>query len=276
MDEKHTTIISSDEPVTVSVDGSGGRWFRMFCHLVETGAWARMSDSACRVYVVLAKHASRDWIAWPSLATLADVAGCSTASVKRATNELQHEGLLQRFRGGGRRSTCYRLLDLPATPSLPFPVAVQENVRYSSAGSPVSQQQAHQRASRRLTREPLTRPLNQTQTTSSDAAVGKAIEAMKKIGVSELVARTAVADYGADQVTAATKTAAGKKGVRNPAGLALSMLQRGEVPKAPRSAEDEIVALKASLETQRRASEAALAAYRASRDAGRPGGPLGA
>ena len=56
MTERHRTNIhiEGDHEVAVHV-ADGGNWFRLFRQIVQAGLWAKMSASACRVYVVLAE-----------------------------------------------------------------------------------------------------------------------------------------------------------------------------------------------------------------------------
>ena len=218
MSQKHTTVITSDEPVKVIVQ-TEGRWFRLFASLVESGTWARMSDPACRVYVALAKHCDERWIAWPSLRTLSRLAGCSAASVKRALRELQAEGLLNRRRGGGRCSTVYELLDSAATPSLPF------GVSDSSAGSGVSHQQAHGGAISRLTGEPRTKPVEQEPLNSSKAA---AVGELVARGVEQPIAVQLVERFGVAAAKSAVRKAEAQGAkLRNRAGFIRAALEQG-------------------------------------------------
>lgn len=257
--EQHKAFIVSDEPINLVnvVDGGGGRWFRVLVSLVESGAWARMSDGACRVYVVLAKHCGREWIAWPSLATVRRLSGISKAQVCRAINELQDEGLLRRRRGGGRNSTVYQLLELGETPSLPFPV------RDSLAVSRARQQRSHGRDSSGLMGETRTRPVEQDSTNSSAAAAKLA-----EMGVENSC--DLVAEFGAAKCLAAVVAVKGKRAVKNPAGLVVSMLRRDVVPAVKRevTAED----LSAFQRAQREASDRAAENYYASRWAQRSSG----
>lgn len=251
--DKHTTMIVSDTPVSVVVPDDA-RWFRVFVSLVESGAWSRLSDTACRVYVVLAKHCGPQWVAWPSLPTLSRLAGKSRAQVKRAMLELISEGLMRRRSGGGRQSTLYQLFDTPQSPSLPFPV------REKTGGSCMSPQQGHGRARSRVMGEPRTRPIEQDSLNSKQAA---AVEALGGLGVSSLVARAAVEKFGPDNVVSVVKGVKQRVGVRNPAGLCLALLERGEVPAVKKTASDEAAAMSEMRRRQQLADEKGAEAIRA-------------
>lgn len=108
----HRTVIESDQPIEVQVKGDG-RWFRLFAAVVESGAWHRLSPSAAKVLVVLAKFANDSWLAWPGITTIQGRAGVSRASVYRAVDELEAAGLLLRRRRSGGRGlvTVYQLLE---------------------------------------------------------------------------------------------------------------------------------------------------------------------
>jgi len=94
-----------------------GRRFA-FTILPDWLASAEVSDRAVRIYALIAQHADGGGQAWPSRARLADLAGCSATSVKRAVSELEKVGALtrtQRFgEDGAHRSNLYELHELPA------------------------------------------------------------------------------------------------------------------------------------------------------------------
>jgi len=108
--EKHTTIISSDEPVEIKIGGDH-RWFRMFSSVIETGVWSRLSPAAAKILVTIAKYADSNWMAWPGISSLQVSAGVSRRSVYRSLDELERVGLLlRRRRGGGTFGSVYQLL----------------------------------------------------------------------------------------------------------------------------------------------------------------------
>jgi hypothetical protein len=257
--EKHTTIITSDEPVRVEVH-TDGRWFRMFTSLVESGTWARMSDAACRVYVALAKHCDQRWMAWPSLRTLVRLSGVKERAVCYAVDELQREGLLQRRRGGGRMSTMYELLEVAATPTLPFPGAV----RGLSALHRDAEQQCTGVQSSPAPGCRRTRPVNKTTETTAEIA---AVVDLVKRGVEEGVALDLVRKFGVVAAKAAVKKAERQAGkLRNAGGFIRSALERGfageaKQPAATASADG----LKRFARIQAEASQRAADAYYSSR-----------
>ena len=116
--QKHHTVITSDQPVNVVVgDQADDGWFRMFRAVVDQ-TWAKLPPAAAKVYVVLARFATpvNDWMAWPSVATIAKRAGLAERQVYRALAQLKGLGLIiirQSGRGRpreGKRSTLYQLL----------------------------------------------------------------------------------------------------------------------------------------------------------------------
>lgn len=120
-DGKHTTVITSDEPVSVHVETGGGHWFRIFTAIVDTGIWADLSPSAAKVLVVLTRHVNDgqrqrggDWLAWPSVTTIMKLAGTKRAATYQAIAELEQRKLLTRRNGGGgRNTTTYQLIEPP-------------------------------------------------------------------------------------------------------------------------------------------------------------------
>ena len=145
-DQPHTTVIRTDEPVNVVVgDGTDARWFRMFTALVDSEIWANLSPSASKVYVVLAKHADREWLAWPSVTLLARLSGLERRSVFRAVQELQTQRLLViQESGRGRGRNVYQLL---------IPRGDSRVTSEVTAVSPVRRQQCHIRGDSRVTHE---------------------------------------------------------------------------------------------------------------------------
>jgi hypothetical protein len=137
MAKSFIAVEHSDEQVAqVTIGPAGGgagqeAWFRLFRALVLSGTWASLSDAACRTYIVLAESVNdalrRDngeWLAWPSAETIARRSGVTRRSVFRAVDELEAARLLERRRGGGRKSTQYCLLSpkqwaAPVTPVTP-------------------------------------------------------------------------------------------------------------------------------------------------------------
>lgn len=150
--EVHTTLIQSDQPVSVHVaPPNDGRWFRLPSALVSTGLLARLTPSAVSVLLVLASHADSRGHCWPSVPRLGKLSGLSRAQVYRALVELESSALvIRRTTGGGKRSTTYELLQ-PAAPAPPQPV------------SPVRPPPSHRCDPPRLTHETRTRSIELNQ-----------------------------------------------------------------------------------------------------------------
>lgn len=89
--QQHTTVITGDQPVAqviFAAPADDGRWFRLLNSLIDSGAWGRLSDSACRTLVVLARHASADGTSLPAMATLMAQSGLSKSATYEALKEL--------------------------------------------------------------------------------------------------------------------------------------------------------------------------------------------
>lgn len=262
---QHKAVIVSDEPINlVNVVDAGGRWFRVLCCLVDSGAWARMNDSAKGVYVVLAKHcAAGRWLAWPGIKRIRELSGVSRAQVYRAINELEGEGLLRRrTRGGGRGlATTYELLDLPASPSLPFLSPGKGCKGLHSKGS-------HGCDGKGLMGETPTRvhELDNSNRTKKGTDNGvsvapenaAAVKRLAEIGVENPAA--VVERYGGAACLAALAWSKGKRGIRNVPGLLLAGLQRGLV-KAGGRKEITAESISESLRVAREASDRAAAEF---------------
>ena len=118
-DQPHTTVIRTDEPVSVNIGNGCGYWFRVFNAVIDSGAWAELSPSAKAVLPVLARNVNEqvrqdrgEWLAWPSIRTIQKLAGTQRAATYYAIAELEQAGLLaRRAGGGGRHTTMYQLLD---------------------------------------------------------------------------------------------------------------------------------------------------------------------
>ena len=114
-DQPHTTVIRTDEPVSIHVgESTDARWFRLFHAVVESGLWARIPPAAAKVLVVLAKHADQRWVSWPNMQTIAHLAGLTERGTYKAIVWLEAEHLVvRRTRGGGAQSTTYQLKPPP-------------------------------------------------------------------------------------------------------------------------------------------------------------------
>ena len=72
------------------------------------------------ILVVVAEHADKNGLAWPSIETIARLANCSERFVKKTISELKSEELTIE-RGGGRgRSNRYRIPIERVNPASPF------------------------------------------------------------------------------------------------------------------------------------------------------------
>jgi len=94
--------------MTRATDAQFGRLPRWW---ITGGLWAQMKPSDLAVAGVLVVHADRDGIAWPSLETIATLAGIRRTVVIEAIKRLTRLGVITIKRGGGRgRSNTYQLI----------------------------------------------------------------------------------------------------------------------------------------------------------------------
>ncbi|WP_433530752.1 helix-turn-helix domain-containing protein [Micromonospora sp. CA-263727] len=76
-----------------------------------------LDKNARAVAIAIAAHANADGVAWPSVATLADYAGCSERTVQRALAKLVQLGRLAVSKVAGIATRVYRLLTASGVPS---------------------------------------------------------------------------------------------------------------------------------------------------------------
>jgi len=77
-------------------------------------AWRKLTAAQKDCYLAIASFADAEWRAWPSLATIARVAGVTERCTSKSVARLVEVGLLQRQSGGGRgRSNTYRMVADP-------------------------------------------------------------------------------------------------------------------------------------------------------------------
>ena len=141
-EQQHQTYIVSDQPVTVHVTDTG-HWFRMWRAIVRSGLLAELSPTATKVLLVLAESVNDDmrrdrgeWLAWPSIGTIMELAGVGRAITFRAIAELEQRGLLvRRQSGGGRKSTLYQLVEPSVTAGVYGRRPVHERRRQGSTGA---------------------------------------------------------------------------------------------------------------------------------------------
>jgi hypothetical protein len=104
-------------------DLHGGGWFRIDNALIDGGELACLNSLvALKVYLVLRRFA-RNGEAWPSLATIAKLAGCNRGHVSRAIAILEGAGWISRAkRGRGpHQTTHYEMLDVASGATLDGP-----------------------------------------------------------------------------------------------------------------------------------------------------------
>jgi hypothetical protein len=130
------TLISKDED-----PARGASWFRLFRDLVRGGTWAELGSAAKSVLVVLAESVNdqirkeqQQWLAWPSVPTIARLAGLAERNVYVGLKELESRRLITKLApGGGRRQTTYQL-HCPKE-SCPSPLSKTAGVTISSGVS---------------------------------------------------------------------------------------------------------------------------------------------
>jgi len=113
-----THIIKTDSPVNVQIGEQGGYWFKVFNSVIDSGIWARLTPVAAKVLMVLARNVndetrqgSGDWLAWPKISTIAELAGITERKTYTAISRLQDAGLVVvRASGRGRVSSVYQLV----------------------------------------------------------------------------------------------------------------------------------------------------------------------
>lgn len=101
-----------------------GWWFHCFRALIDGGLLARMSGSACKVYLVIKSHANfKTGVAGPALTTIAHKSGLSLAQVKRELTSLEDYGVIRKQKVG--RHNIYTLIEhFPLTCADGTPVAM--------------------------------------------------------------------------------------------------------------------------------------------------------
>ena len=122
-DQPHTTVIRTDEPVSIHVgEGGDGRWFRLFHAIVTQGVVGKLTAAEARTLIVLAAHAGNDWEAWPGVDRIAEQANLTSRGVRKALTQLEKFGLIARVQAGGgrKRTTIWRLTEpRPQRPAAP-------------------------------------------------------------------------------------------------------------------------------------------------------------
>ena len=130
--EAHVTLSPVDSPRDGLPDGKfGGGWFRLYRDLVRGGIWAQLGPAAKSVLIVLYEgvndHIRREqgqWLAWPSVPTIARLAGLAERNVYVALKELEARQLISKLApGGGRRQTTYELRPIPKGVPMSVPMS---------------------------------------------------------------------------------------------------------------------------------------------------------
>jgi hypothetical protein len=87
--------------------------------VIDSGGLARLTEGPVKVYVILCRYAKAKTLhAWPSLATVAHLAGISDRAVRKALRVLERAGLIVTRRGIGRSHTSvYKLVENPDPPN---------------------------------------------------------------------------------------------------------------------------------------------------------------
>lgn len=120
---KHRSVIAiehdSDQEARVTLaPPETESWFRLFRSIVRNGIWAELGPAARGVLIVLTeavndqiRRESGQWLAWPSVPTIAKRAGLADRNVYVGIKELEAKHLVRRMApGGGRKQSTYELL----------------------------------------------------------------------------------------------------------------------------------------------------------------------
>lgn len=117
----HTAHVTADQPIAgiqvIFGDAADGKYFRVLNALIDQGVWASLTDRARNVLVPLLRHANKDRLAWPSIATLMQATGLRKTAVYDALADLIAAGVLEEVESGTRgRSATYRVLAAATIP----------------------------------------------------------------------------------------------------------------------------------------------------------------
>lgn len=218
---KHRSIIAvehdADQEARVTVGPADDQsWFRLFRGLVRTFVWADLGPAAKSVLIVLAEsvndHLRREngqWLAWPSVPTIAKRAGLAERNVYVALRELESKDLIRKIApGGGRRQTTYELR--PPKPAAPQPDAPAKE----PSTAPLTKASGVTRASGVTTATRQPRParhgtpdsgvsqqrqsnsrLNNSSNSDTSAARGEAFNALREVGVAEPMLSRVAAEH---------------------------------------------------------------------------------
>jgi len=149
---RHRSVIAIDHDadqsatVTLAPTTEGGAlgtgWFRLFRDLVRGGTWAQLGNGARSVLVVLCESVNDairreqgEWLAWPSVPTIAKRAGLAERNVYVALKELEAKKLISKLaQGGGRRQTTYAVKPPVVVNADQFPPLTQASGVTDSTG----------------------------------------------------------------------------------------------------------------------------------------------
>lgn len=178
-------------------------WFRLFRGIVRTGIWADLGSGARSVLVVLAESVNDNlrrengqWLAWPSVPTIAKRAGLAERNVYVALRELEAKDLIRKIApGGGRRQTTYELRAPKAAeksepaPTLPSGVTKASGVTIST-GVPRPPRQVTPDLGVTQQRESISRTNH-----NSSGEESKVLVALREAGVAEPTLTRLVTDH---------------------------------------------------------------------------------
>lgn len=152
-------VETEEEAVTVTIGGDGtaipGGFAKLFNRVIDTGAWARLSDSARAAYLPLVRFADHrnQFRVRLGQAALLKYTGLSRSSIKRAMKELLAHRLVVLVEQGGvteageNESNLYQLM-----------VPVEPKARLTG-GSPMNPLGVHPRTPSRAKPEPTAGPV---------------------------------------------------------------------------------------------------------------------
>lgn len=213
---KHRSMIAiehdADQEARVTVGPPDDQsWFRLFRGLVRTLVWANLGSAARSVLIVLAEsvndHLRREngqWLAWPSVPTIAKRAGLAERNVYVALRELEAKNLIRKIApGGGRRQTTYELqapkpVDLPAerpSASAASPVMIPSGVTKASG---VTKSTSQPGPLRHGTPDPAISQQRQSElrlNNSSSSEASEAFTALRNVGVAEPMLSRVAAEH---------------------------------------------------------------------------------
>jgi DNA-binding MarR family transcriptional regulator len=235
-------------------DTRGRGWYWIDNELLDNYG-AIIGVTSLAVYNVLARRANERGQSWPGKADIMALTGLSKNAVTRALTKLERQGLIsikRRFDPVSKvwRSNVYTLLHIPEGRSLEDvvgqektqgrsledPGVGQEKTQGRSLEDPgVGQEKTEGRSFNDPEQDPRTRPIKQDphnktqqqQTATRNNLPAAALSILTQEGVDP-----ALLNGNAQTVAAWIVYARTQKGIRNPAGYAISQMTKGEIPNA--------------------------------------------